>query len=716
MLMKGTYVPPDENQGSPLEQYTINLTDFAKKGKLDPIIGRDNEVRRLIQILSRRTKNNPVLLGDPGVGKTAIIEGLAQRIVAGDVPDTLKHKQLLSLDLTGLIAGAAFRGEFEQRLKGLLTEIEKGEGKYILFIDELHTIVGAGSAQGSADAGNILKPTLARGTLHAIGATTVREYRQHIEKDPALERRFQPIMVEEPTPEDTLTILRGIKDKYESHHGIKIADDALIAAVTLSTRYITDRYLPDKAIDLIDEAAAAAKIEIDSMPIELDEIKRKLMQIDIELAALKKEKNVDERRKKLEEERAALNETFKKLEEKWNEEKKILSELQQQILESEKLKSRLEMAERDAELEKAAELKYSKIPAVEKHVAELQKIWNQKPAEERLLKEQVTDEDIAKIVSRWTGIPAQRLLSTESEKLAMLEDVLNKRVVGQEHALSKLAKAIRRSRVGLSEEGRPIGSFLLLGPTGVGKTESAKALAEALFNDEKALIRIDMSEYTEAHSIARLIGAPPGYVGYDEGGQLTEAVRRKPYSVILFDEVEKAHPQVFNVFLQILDDGRLTDGKGRTVNFTNTILLLTSNLGSSSLSGKENPEQREKIALDAIRGFFKPEFINRLDGIIVYNALDEKIIRDIVNLQLAQTIQRFESRNYHIEFTDSLKKHLQDVGFDDMYGARPLKRIINELIVDEVALQIVEGKIKEKDKINVDYKNNKIQVEKQSVN
>jgi ATP-dependent Clp protease ATP-binding subunit ClpB len=714
--MRATYVPPDENQGNPLEQYTVNLTDLAKKGKLDPIIGRDNEVRRLIQILSRRTKNNPVLLGDPGVGKTAIIEGLAQRIIAGDVPDTLKHKQLLSLDLTGLIAGAAFRGEFEQRLKGLLNEIEKGEGKYILFIDELHTIVGAGSAQGSADAGNILKPALARGMLHAIGATTLREYRQHIEKDPALERRFQPVMVDEPTPEDSLTILRGIKEKYESHHGIKISDDALIAAVTLSTRYITDRYLPDKAIDLVDEAAAAAKIEIDSMPIELDEIKRKLMQIDIELAALKKEKNVDERRKKLEEERTELDEKFKKLETKWREEKKILSELQQQILESEKLKSQLEMAERDAELEKAAELKYSKIPAIEKRVAELQKIWNQKPHEERLLKEQVTDEDIAKIVARWTGIPAQRLLSSESEKLAMLETVLMKRVVGQEQALTKLAKAIRRSRVGLSEEGRPIGSFLLLGPTGVGKTESAKALAEALFNDEKALIRIDMSEYTEAHSIARLIGAPPGYVGYDEGGQLTEAVRRKPYSVILFDEVEKAHPQVFNVFLQILDDGRLTDGKGRTVNFTNTILLLTSNLGSASLSGKESQEEKEKIALDAIRGFFKPEFINRLDGIMVYNSLNEKIMKDIVALQLKETAKRFENRDYHISFTEELGKHLLDVGFDDMYGARPLKRIINELIVDEVALQIVEGKIKEKDKIKVDYKNNKIQIEKHSIN
>lgn len=714
--MRATYVPPEENQGNPLEQYTVNLTDLAKKGKLDPIIGRDKEVRRLVQILSRRTKNNPVLLGDPGVGKTAIIEGLAQRIIAGDVPNTLKHKQLLSLDLTGLVAGAAFRGEFEKRLKGLLKEIEKSEGKYILFIDELHTIVGAGAAQGSADAGNILKPALARGSLHAIGATTVREYRQHIEKDPALERRFQPVNVDEPTVEDTITILRGIKDKYESHHGIKIADDALIAAATLSTRYITDRFLPDKAIDLVDEAAASSKIEIDSMPTALDEIKRKLMQIDIELAALKKEKNVDERKKKLKEKREKLDKEFKKLEKTWEEEKVILDDLQKNILEQDKLKSELEIAERDAELEKAAELKYSKIPAVEKKVEALQKKWNSRPQEDRLLKEQVTDEDIAKIVSRWTGIPAQRLLSSESEKLAKLEDELKDRVVGQDHALSKLAGAIRRSRVGLADEDRPIGSFLFLGPTGVGKTETAKALAEALFNDEKALVRIDMSEYTEAHSIARLIGAPPGYVGYDEGGQLTEAVRRKPYSVVLFDEVEKAHPQVFNTFLQILDDGRLTDGKGRTVNFTNTILIMTSNLGSASLSEKSTQEEREQKAMEAIKGFFKPEFINRLDGIVVYNPLNENIMKEIVDLQLSETSERLAKQHLDITFTDAARKHLLEVGFDSLYGARPLKRIINELVIDEIALQLVEGKIVENDKITVDYQNKNIQIEKKSVN
>jgi ATP-dependent Clp protease ATP-binding subunit ClpB len=714
--MKGTYVPPAEEQGTSIEKYTINLTALAKQNKLDPVVGRDNEVRRLIQILSRRTKNNPVLLGDPGVGKTAIIEGLAQRIVAGDVPNTLKHKELLSIDLTGLIAGAAFRGEFEQRLKGLLTELEKAEGKYIIFIDELHTIVGAGSAQGSADAGNILKPALARGTLHAIGATTIREYRQYIEKDPALERRFQPIMVDEPTPEDTLTILRGIKEKYETHHGVKISDDALIAAVDLSTRYITDRFLPDKAIDLIDEAAAASKIEIDSMPTSLDEIKRKKVQLDIELAALKKEQNVDERRTKLETERTELESTFKELGTKWEEEKRILAELQSYRLQLDQLKSQLDLAERDAELEKAAELKYSKIPEIEKRVAELEKEWQKIPSQDRLLKERVTEEDIANIVSRWTNIPTQRLLSTESEKLSKLEDELKNRVVGQDHALLRLAQAIRRSRVGLADENRPIGSFLFLGPTGVGKTETAKALAEALFSDEKALIRIDMSEYQEPHTIARLIGAPPGYVGYDEGGQLTEAVRRKPYSVILFDEVEKAHPQVFNAFLQILDDGRLTDGKGRTVNFKNTVLILTSNLGSQYLGGKGSVDEKSKRVMEEVRHFFKPEFINRLDGIVVFNPLDEKIMSSIIDLQLKETEARLEKNHLHATFSEALKKHLLEVGFDDMYGARPLKRIINELILDEIALQIVEEKIHEKDLLAVDFKNNRVVVEKTTIN
>ena len=705
--MKGTYVPPEEGEKSPIEAYTVNLTKLAKEGGLDPIIGRDNEIRRLVQILSRRTKNNPVLLGDPGVGKTAIIEGLAQRIVSGDVPNTLKHKELLSLDLTGLIAGASYRGEFEKRIKDLVTEIEKAEGKYLIFIDEMHTLVGAGAAQGSVDAGNILKPALARGSLHAIGATTVREYRQYIEKDPALERRFQPIFVGEPTTEDTIAILRGIKEKYETHHGIKISDDALIAAVNLSERYITDRFLPDKAIDLIDEAAASSKIEVESMPVVLDEIKRKLMQIDIELAALKKEKGVEERKKKLEKERQELKTEFDKLEKKWLEEKAIIGKLQEERVKLDKLKSELEIAERDAELEKAAELKYSKIPKVEKQLSLLEKQWYQSNPDDRLLKEQVTEEDIAKIVGRWTGIPATRLLSSESDKLVKLEEELKQRVIGQDHALTQLSNAIRRSRVGLGEEDKPIGSFLFLGPTGVGKTETAKALAQALFNDERALIRVDMSEYQEPHTVARLIGAPPGYIGYDEGGQLTEAVRRKPYSVILFDEIEKAHPQVFNIFLQILDDGRLTDGKGRTVNFKNTILIMTSNLGSGSSSND---------IIEKVKKFFKPEFVNRLDGIIVFNSLNKEMMKQIVDHQLNEMAKRLETKELSVTITEGAKKHLLEVGFDEVYGARPLKRVINELIVDEIALQLLEGKIKEKDKIAVDYSNKKIVIEKKSVN
>lgn len=708
--MEARYEPPQDG-GNPLEKYTINLTKRAKEGKIDPVIGRDEEVRRLIQILSRRTKNNPVLLGDPGVGKTAIVEGLAQRIVAGDVPDTLKHKEVLTLDLTGLLAGAAYRGEFEQRLKKLLEEIEKAEGKYILFIDELHTIVGAGAAEGSSDAGNMLKPALARGGLRAIGATTVREYRQYIEKDPALERRFQPIFVEEPSPEDSVAILRGIKEKYEVHHGIKISDDAILAAVNLSTRYITDRFLPDKAIDLIDEAAAGAKIEIDSMPFELDQIKRRKMQLDIELAALKKEKGLETRKKALEEERTELQNKFDLLHKRWEEQKKIISELQSKRIELDKLKAELETAERDALLDKAAELKYGKIPAIEKTITEVQKEWQKIPPEERLLREEVTDEDIARIVARWTGIPVTRLLSSESERLTKLEDELQQRVVGQDHALTKIANAVRRSRAGLSEENRPIGSFLFLGPTGVGKTETAKALAYSLFNDEKAMIRIDMSEYQEAHSIARLIGAPPGYVGYDEGGQLTEAVRRKPFSVILFDEVEKAHPQVFNTFLQILDDGRLTDGRGRVVNFKNTIIILTSNLGSDAYKMETNDEEKERYIMDKVRSFFKPEFINRLDSVIFFKPLTPNMIEKIVEIQLENVKQRLQKQNLHVEFTKPLIEHLTSIGFDEAYGARPLKRVINEVIVDEVALQIIEGKIKPLDIIVVDYKQKKIHID-----
>lgn len=707
--MQGHYQPPQQEEDV-LKKYTVDLTERAKSGKIDPVIGRDEEVRRVIQILSRRTKNNPVLLGDPGVGKTAIVEGLAQRIVSGDVPDTLKHRHVLTLDLTALLAGAAYRGSFEERMKKIMDEVEGSDGKYILFIDELHTIVGAGAAEGAVDAGNILKPSLARGRMQVIGATTVREYRQYIEKDAALERRFQPVFVDEPSPEDSIAILRGIKEKYEVHHGIRIADDALIAAVDLSTRYLADRFLPDKAIDLIDEAAAGAKIEVESMPTELDQIKRRIIQLDIELAALKKEKGLETRKESLENERNELQSTFDGLREKWEEQKKIISELQKQRSKIDELKADLEVAQREVDLNKAAELQYGKIPELEKKVAEIEADWKKIPSEDRILREEVTEEDIARIVGRWTGIPVTRLLASEADRLAHLEDELQARVIGQDHALKKVANAIRRSRAGLSEEQKPIGSFLFLGPTGVGKTETAKALALALFNDEKAMIRVDMSEYQEAHSIARLVGAPPGYIGYEEGGQLTEAVRRKPYSVILFDEVEKAHPQVFNAFLQILDDGRMTDGKGRVVNFKNTIIILTSNLGSEAFKMEMDEDGRDAYIQDKIRSFFKPEFINRLDSMITFNALSAEMIDRIVEIQLQDLEQRLDRQSLKIEFSDAVKKHLAVTGFDELYGARPMKRVINELIVDEIALQIVEGKIKSMDTIEVDYKQNKIQI------
>jgi len=713
--MQMNYQPPEE-QKDPIEAYTINFTDKAKKGKIDPVIGRDNEIRRVIQILSRRTKNNPVLLGDPGVGKTAIIEGLAQRIIDGDVPDTLKNKELLSLDLAGLLAGASYRGEFEQRLKDLLKKVTDSNGKYILFIDELHTLVGAGGGQGAVDASNMLKPALARGELRAIGATTIKEYRQYIEKDPAFERRFQPVFIEQPSKEDALAILRGIKEKYEVHHGIKISDDALIAAVDLSTRYIADRFLPDKAIDLVDEAAASAKIEVESMPTELDEKRRKIMQLDIELAALKREKGIESRKEMIETERKELQTKLDILMKTWSEQKKMISALQKSRVELDKAKAELETAQREVDLNKAAEYQYGRIPEIEKQIKSLEEQWKLIPSETRLLQEEVTEEDIAEIVSRWTHIPVTRLLASESQKLAHLETDFSAQVVGQDEALHKVANAIRRSRAGLKEPQKPIGSFLFLGPTGVGKTETARAIAENLFNDRNTMIRIDMSEYQEAHSLARLIGAPPGYVGYEEGGQLTELVRRKPYSVLLFDEVEKAHPHIFNAFLQILDDGRLTDGKGRVVDFTNTIIILTSNIGSDLYQEEENKETRDAKIMERVKTFFKPEFINRLDSIVVFNPLSKEVMKTIIDIQIKSIEKRLNEHDIGIKLTEKLKDHLLSVGFDPIYGARPLKRVIDELIMDEVALQMIEQKVKKGDTVIADYRSNKVSIGVEKVN
>lgn len=702
---------PPEEQENPLEKYTVNLTERARRGKLDPVVGRNDEIRRVMQILARRTKNNPVLLGDPGVGKTAIVEGLAQRIVGRDIPSTLADKEVLVLDVASLVAGSAFRGQFEERLKGVLKEIEKGSGKYILFMDELHTLVGAGAVSGSMDAANILKPTLARGELHAIGATTIREYHQYIEKDAALERRFQPVYVEEPSQEDSLAILRGLKEKYEIHHGIRITDDALIAAVNLSVRYISDRFLPDKAIDLVDEAASGLKIETESMPEQLDKHKRRLTQLEIELASLRREKSDGKDRKaELAREIKTLKDEEKVIEERWHRQKEIISALQRERIKLDQMRADLEKAEREAVLEKAAELKYGKIPETEKKLKAYEKQWKEIPGEERLLREEVTDEDIARVVGRWTGIPVTKLMSSDTEKLIHLENELKKRVLGQDEAVEKVAKAVRRNRAGVGEENRPIGSFLFLGPTGVGKTETAKALAEYLFNDEKSLIRIDMSEYQEQHNVARLLGAPPGYIGYEEGGQLTESVRRKPYSVVLFDEIEKAHSQVFNIFLQILDEGRLTDGKGRVVNFKNTILILTSNLASNVIqeyAGKKEVEMKQKV-LEIVHKSFRPEFLNRLDQIVVYRSLDRKQIDQIVELQIRQLTNRLNTQGIEITVTPTMKKYLAENGFDPVYGARPLKRVIQDTVVDELALAMIEKKIEKGSHVTVDFKNGKV--------
>src|SRR5215469_13102068 len=648
-----------------LKKFTINLTDNAKIGKIDPVIGREIEIRRVIEILSRRTKNNPVLIGDPGIGKTAIVEGLAQKIVENAVPTPLRDKEVIVLDFALVLAGAKFRGEFEERLKGVIKAVEEADSKYIMFIDELHTLVGGGAAEGSSDAANILKPALARGSLRMIGATTVTEYRKYIEKDPALARRFQQVLIDEPTIEDTISILRGIKERYELHHGIRITDNALIAAAKLSSQYIPQRFLPDKAIDLIDEAAAAIKIETESMPAELDELKRHIMQLEIELAALRREKTEIAKARKDQQE--AQLEKFKKeasvIENRWNNQKDLIRKIQDIRAKIDAFRIELEKAERDVDLQKAAEIKYGKIPELEKKLQEQDEILKKIPAEERVLREEVDEDDIARVVSRWTGIPATRILSTESERLLRLEDELKEHVIGQDEATSVVARAIRRSRSGLGGKDKPIGSFLFLGPTGVGKTETAKALARILFNDEHAMTRIDMSEYMESHAVARLIGAPPGYVGYDEGGQLTEAVKRRPYSVLLFDEIEKAHPQVFNIFLQILDEGRLTDSKGVTVDFRNTIIIMTCNLGGEIIRDLKNKKTAEKEVWGLLHAHFKPEFLNRLDSVVIYNPLSPKDLLKIAEQQLEGVRERMAENGVSLIVTDDLAMYFAEVGY-----------------------------------------------------
>ena len=696
--------PEDKYQA--LKRYSRDLTEEARKGKLDPVIGRDEEIRRVIQVLSRRTKNNPVLIGEPGVGKTAIVEGLAQRIVKGDIPETLKNKKLVALDLGAMIAGAKFRGEFEDRLKAVLKEISSAAGNIILFIDELHTLVGAGAAEGAIDASNMLKPALARGELRCVGATTLNEYRKYIEKDAALERRFQPIYVSQPTVEDTIAILRGLKERYEVHHGVKILDSAIIAAAMLSHRYIADRFLPDKAVDLIDEAASRLRIEIDSVPMEIDEVQRKVMQLEIERQALKKEKDKAsvERLKKIEKELADLKEEVKEKSLKWENEKKAISRIHQTKEQIEKTKQMMKEAEREVNYSRLAELQYGEMARLEGELKKEEEKLAAVQKSGKMLKEEVDEEDVAEVVSKWTGIPVSRMLEGEMEKLVLMEERLKQRVIGQDDAVVAVSNAVRRARAGLQDPNRPIGSFIFMGPTGVGKTELARALAEFLFDDEQAMVRIDMSEYMEKHSVARLIGAPPGYVGYEEGGFLTEAVRRRPYSIVLMDEIEKAHPEVFNILLQILDDGRLTDGHGRTVDFKNTVVIMTSNIGSQWITdlGEKDYEEMRRRVMDAVKAHFKPEFLNRVDELVIFRSLGLEQIKAIVEIQVKKLEKRLLERRIQLKMTERAKEWLANKGFDPAYGARPLKRVIQKEIQDKLALRILEGKFKEGSAVTAD--------------